>query len=79
MPEKIVKFTHKGRCNLCGAAAEVFYAPVPLENRAYSCCLACMRKQTRRETAGSKTPAPRLPYRMSDEELLGFIEIDEAI
>lgn len=79
MPEKIVKFTHTGRCDLCGAAAEVFYAPVPLEHRAYSCCLACMRKQTRRETAGSKTPAPPLPYRMSDEELLGFIEIDEAI
>lgn len=79
MPEKVVRFTHTGRCDLCGAAGEVFYAPVPLEHRAYSCCLNCMRKRTARKKAGNKTPAPPLPYRMSDEELLGYIEIDDAI
>lgn len=80
MPREVVRFTHEGQCDLCGSVGAVFYAPVSMSNRVYSCCLACMRRNTR--TMGRKAgaaSAPSFPSLMRDDEIRGYYDIDAEI
>lgn len=79
MPEKVVKFTHIGQCDLCGSTAEVFYAPVSMSNRVYSCCLACMRRNVRTRNGKAGALAPAFPSILREDEIRGYYDIDEEI
>lgn len=80
MSREVVRFTHEGQCDLCGSVGAVFYAPVSMSSRVYSCCLACMRRKarTRGRNAGAAS-VTAFPSLMRDDEMRGYYDIDEEI